>query len=357
MENKGREYSRTSCIYKQVKGNDNCPIIGAIAWSMIIHPAIHQKKMKKRRIGIFSLLGIPLLGVISCSSDHDSKEEPKQYKATITRVLEYAPAFGQFVNELPRYEVGDTAESMRVKAEKALINNEVISLGGFGGYVVFGFDHTIENITGKRDFKVLGNAFVHNAEPGVILVAYDKNKNGVPDEEEWYEIAGSEHGNSKTIKEYSITYYKPSKEHDAADTALDHYIRWTDNQGNEGWKTKNKFHQQSYYPQWIEAESITFQGTLLPNNAVQVGQTATSWQLQPFAWGYADNYPNRQEGAAIDIDWAVDQGGNKVYLPGIDFVKVYTGLNQEAGWLGETSTEVAGAIDLHLEGTSIQTLK
>lgn len=36
----------------------------------------------------------------------------------------------------------------------------MISLGGFGGYVVVGFDHTITNVTGKRDFRVLGNAFI-----------------------------------------------------------------------------------------------------------------------------------------------------------------------------------------------------
>ena len=28
---------------------------------------------------------------------------------------------------------------------------------------------------------------------GVIMVAYDKNQNGMPDEDEWYEIAGSAH--------------------------------------------------------------------------------------------------------------------------------------------------------------------
>jgi len=222
-------------------------------------------------------------------------------------VFEYAPAFGQFVNELPPYKIGDTAETMRIKAEKAIQNNEVITLGGFGGYVVLGFDHTVPNIAGKRDFRILGNAFGNNAEPGVILVAYDKNKNGFPDEEEWFEIAGSEHGHTKTIKEYAITYYKPSTDLEEAKGELKHYIRWTDNQGEEGWKAKNRFHQQSYYPQWIKEESMTFKGTLLPTNAVNVNQTGDGWQLKPFAWGYADNYPNAQDGTTIDIDWAVDK--------------------------------------------------
>lgn len=303
-----------------------------------------------KRLILFALSSLALCSGISCSSDSEpGGKETITVKKTVTKVLEYAPAFGQFVNELPPYETGDTPESMRLKAERALMNNEVITLGGFGGYVVFGFDHTIENRPGKRDVRILGNAFTHNAEPGVILVAYDKNKNGMPDEDEWFEIAGSEHLNPAVIKNYAITYFRPTKSAVETPGEVERYIRWKDNQGNEGWKTKNQFHQQQYYPQWIKADSITFSGTLLPNNAVQVGQTENSWQLKTFGWGYADNYPNTREGATIDIDWAVDQAGNPVHLPGIDFIKIYTGLNQEAGWLGETSTEVAGAIDLHLE--------
>ena len=35
-------------------------------------------------------------------------------------------------------------------------------------------------------------------------------------------------------------------------------------------------------------------------------------------------------------------------LPGVDFVKIYTGVHQVNGWLGECSTEVMGVEDLHL---------
>ena len=55
------------------------------------------------------------------------------------------------------------------------------------------------------------------------------------------------------------------------------------------------------------------------------------------------------EKSSFKIDWAVDAAGNPVALPGIDFVKIYTGVNQFNGWLGECSTEVAGVTDLHLE--------
>ena len=304
----------------------------------------------KRNSGIAMLASIAIVAFNSCSSDSTSQpDDPKVYKANVTKVLEYAPAFGQFVNTLPPYEEGDTVESMRIKAEKALQNNAVITLGGFGGYVVFGFDHTIANIPGKRDVRILGNAFANNAEPGVILVAYDANKNGIPDEEEWFEIAGSEHEKGSVQSGYEIVYYRPAKALDDSQEEIEQYIQWEDNLGNKGWKKKNSFHHQSYYPQWVTSDVLRFKGTLLPANATKVNESESGWKLQPFAWGYADNYPNKHEGSTIDIDWAVDKNGNKANLPGIDFIKVYTGLNQEAGWLGETSTEVGGAIDLHLD--------
>ena len=61
-----------------------------------------------------------------------------------------------------------------------------------------------------------------------------------------------------------------------------------------------------------------------------------------------DNYPNSSERARMDIDWAVDNEGNKVSLDRIDFIKVVCGMQQVCGWIGETSTEVMGAADLHI---------
>lgn len=55
---------------------------------------------------------------------------------------------------------------------------------------------------------------------------------------------------------------------------------------------------------------------------------------------YADNETNTNVESSIDIDWAVNNKGQKVNLPGVDFVKIYTGVNQENGWLGECSTEI-----------------
>ena len=71
--------------------------------------------------------------------------------------------------------------------------------------------------------------------------------------------------------------------------------------------------------------------------------------LYKFRYGYADNELNSKDESAIDIDWAVKfEKVKKVHLPGVDFIKIYTGVNQENGWLGECSTEISGVEDLHV---------
>lgn len=273
-------------------------------------------------------------------------QESVTYSKHIAQVFDYLPAVGQFVNKLPTYTTGESQTEMTAKAATALVGDKptMITLGGFGGYVVFGFDHTILNKPNVRDFKVLGNGFAGSSEPGIIMVAYDKNKNGKPDEDEWYEIAGSEYNNPNAIKNYTITYQKPTVEENKANTE---YIKWSDNQGQSGFKVKNQYNLQSYYPLWFTQNELKFTGTLLPSNYTQNPSTGF-WTGKQYAYGYADNGQNSSEDSNIDIDWAVDKNGNPVKLMGIDFIKVYTAVNQEAGWLGEISTEVAGAYDLHI---------
>ncbi len=277
-------------------------------------------------------------------------EEDKKFSEYIADVLEYRPAVGQFINKLPAYEDQNTEHHLLAKAKKALVGDtkDLISLGGYGGFVIFSFDHTIPNLTG-RDFKVLGNAFAGSSEPGIIMVAYDRNKNGKPDDNEWYEIAGSEHSSSETVKNYQITYFKPENEPSGEEK---NYIKWEDNQGNSGFKSKNRFHSQSYYPLWLHQSTLSFSGTKLKDNYTQNGGANAHWTGKAYDFGYADNAPNESEASNIDISWAVDKNGKPVHLIGIDFIKVYTAINQEAGWLGEISTEIRGAYDLWIKNST-----
>ncbi|MGL5681522.1 MAG: hypothetical protein ACRDDZ_00525 [Marinifilaceae bacterium] len=335
---------------------------------------------------IYLLTVAALAALQSCSNTEVANQEPEiETKATpyITQVIDFMPAVGQYINRQPNYEEGDTQETMNQKVLELIGHNkrDIVSLGGFGGYVIVGFDHTIKNIKGKRDFRILGNATYSTSssnggmlstgscEPGIIMVAYDANQNGIPDNDEWYEIAGSAHidptaeiwyqasveaGNNVNLyHNYEITYHRPTKE-PTNPTEWNTYIRWEDNQGNSGYRAKNEYNNQPYYPQWITADKLTFKGTCLPQNGIDKSGQGKFYVLHKFHYGYADNDINTGTEATIDIDWAVNTNGERVNLPGVDFIKVYTGVNQENGWTGECSTEICGIEDLHLLGESIE---
>lgn len=280
----------------------------------------------------------------------------------LSRVLDYCPAPGQFVNEMPEYEAGDTHESMLAKVAENLCGEErpgMISLGGFGGYVIVAFDHPVVNVPGEYDFKLFGNAFAAESaakggscEPGAVMVSVDANGNGLPDDE-WWELAGSEYAKESTEHGFEITYFKPADDHtaspDPSNSAITdrYFVRWTTNYPDEaeGYIQKVTFHKQPYFPQWIADSELHFSGTRIANNARLEG---SSYLLSFMDYGYVDNQPNSTD-PGFNIDWAVDAEGNPVTLTHINFIKVYTAVNQQCGWIGETSTELCGGVDLHPE--------
>lgn len=275
----------------------------------------------------------------------------------ISEVFDYVPAPGQFIHLIPEVTDGMSREQVLEAAARQLVGNErpgMVSLGAFGGYIVFGFDHPIANVEGEYDFKIYGNAMKSlgsgvdtSAEPGIVMVSVDTNGNGIPDDE-WFELRGSAH--DKAFANFTIRYSRPSQTETAEN------IAWTSNDPDSpsGIITLNDFHTQSYWPGWIEGEVLEFSGTRLPGNARNDNGT---WVLSPFDWGYADNRPDfvnvngnmepNPEAPGFNIDNAVDADGNSVRLTAIDFVKVYTAVNQTCDILGETSTEICGARDLH----------
>lgn len=315
----------------------------------------------------------------------------------LTRVYEYRPAPGQFINTLPLARVGEPVDSVLARCRASICGRidtttqifqgqvitridtvwaeSLISLGGYGGYVIVGFDHPVVNMH-TWDFDIQGNAFYSDmmvsggsCEPGIVMVGVDTDGDGVPsDGDKWYELAGSEYSHPKTQHDYTITYYRPDENKPKTPSATDHslidttYIRWTSNDVNpdstSGYMSRNSFHMQPYWPLWLQGEeTLTFSGTKMRCNAVDIGgNDGYPYFVQYcFPWGYVDNLPNhpsRQPGVdgynpGFKIDWAVDEQGRHVNLTHIDFIKVYNAVNQYCGWIGETSTEVAAGIDYH----------
>ncbi len=273
------------------------------------------------------------------SSNNSDGEITPHNSRYLYKVLEYVPAPGQFVNLMPAYKTGDTKQDMLQKCTQAIANNArgMVSLGGFGGYLTFCFDHSVQNVADTYDFQIFGNSFAGTSEPGTVWVSTDENKNGLPDDE-WYQLAGSEYFTDSTTHNYSVQYI-----HTNSST-----ITWQDNKGQTGIIEQNPFHAQDYFPQWLLTEaSETYQlsGSLLASHTYQkngvYGQIACDW-------GYVDNHPNSdEEGNSFKIEWAVDEAGKSVHLQAIDFIRIQTAVHESYPQIGELSTEITGAIDLH----------
>ena len=294
----------------------------------------------KRFFGVL-FVGLFAVAAPSCNIDEEfTADVPVPLK-----VLEYTPAPGQFINDLVASGFDGTqttAEKAVAYAQNRLNDNLYVSLGGFGGYIVVGFDHDVSNFYQQYDFEVLCNAFDGSSEPGVVWVMQDENRNGEPDDT-WYELAGSETGKAETIQNYEVTYYRPTEPKSA--------VQWSDNQGQSGEirYLGGRHSGDSYFPLWIEGESYTLTGTRLQARNYNDG---VNWVNPYYGWGYADNespadYLAKRKSNTFDISNAIDGEGNRVSLEYINFVKIQCAVNAVSGSLGEISTEICGVRDLN----------
>ena len=271
-----------------------------------------------------------------------------------SKLIEYQPAPGQLINT-------DGAGSYEAARSVIGSTKGLVSLGSYGGYVVYGFDNPVVNDPDNPygvDFVIFGNPQPDWSEPGIVMVMKDENHNGKADDT-WYELAGSDYFFSTTSHNSSVTYYNPLLSGNSD-------VTWTSSDFGSGTIYSNSFHKQAYFPSeeffnGTTSESVTFSGTRIAGKIDTSNPSSQKSFLRRF--GYADNclrnnngystpdnpYTEETEGCggdAMDIGWAVDAEGNYVNLDQIDFVKIYTGVLASAGWLGEISTEVCGIVDV-----------
>jgi len=326
-------------------------------------------------------------------------DEIISYSPYIADVLDYIPAPGRFVNSDLGYSTTppNSYEEVLARCKTIICGgkiNKEISLGGFGGYVIFAFDHTILNIPDVPDFKIYSPVRISdpdpsgdpalrhvlsNSAPGIVWVAFDANNNGRPDEDEWYELRtpsskGAPNQTPKFTTNYKVTYTQNQNTNTYTGARLDsatvrrylipEHIKWEALAEKEETLVKKQLVgyipkliydvNASYWPLWITDHTLTVTGTLLPDNGEEKWSlfndgtgdklivNSSRW-VQPGT--YADNHPDTK----FDISTAVDKNGEPVHLPGIQFVKVQTGVNLQLGIYGSSCTAIQGAVDLHLK--------
>ena len=273
-------------------------------------------------------------------------------KSLVNKVYEFMPAPGHQVNGYSI--VGDMIRdgaSMQEACDTVLRHWQKmwsVSMGAQGGYVIAGFDHSVEN-SGNYDLVIKGNPFSYQSEPGVIWVSQDVNGDGLPNDP-WYELAGSEYGTENGTLEYAITYYKPKSPRS--------HTAWKDCYGNTGivpymslWNT-----HAYYWQDWVGGTEHTYFGTRLKDTHTYENKYTNE---PPFAWGYADNqgsdyFLNKDFDADRSMGYykisnAKTWDGKDANLQYIDFVKVQTGQTGYSPNLGDISTEVYGIWDYHIK--------
>lgn len=294
----------------------------------------------------YSLIAFLALVFVGCNKDEEliienggqEEETPQPPSRPLAyEVVEYLPAPGQYINEaVTGFNNIFTMEEAVSHAQERLSKGLYVSLGSWGGTIIVKFNDPVVN-SGGYDFSISSNTFDSSNEPGIVWVMQDANHNGKPDDE-WYELKGSHFGEEGYERNYWVRYERPGAKENTP---------WEDSNGETGyiyWSAA--YHPQDfYYPNWVKEDSYTLYGSRLPLQAVQDPVTQ-QWTNLPFAWGYVDNNGedflkdgNRNQ---FRISDAVTNDNLPINLPAIDFVKVQTAVNGNAGWLGENSTEVCG---------------
>ena len=265
------------------------------------------------------------------------------------------------------------------------------------------------------DFTLYGNAMTTWAEPGVVQVSkngtkwytlagslhyqtpvYTKTDAGV------YTVT-----KSGAVWNYEAVYTNPIPANDTLATGnmgtsgSNVTYTFTGAGTGSGSVVYNNWHQHNYFPLYnnyfvsvnghtaldgiknlIEGLDLssyaeydnTGSAAALTMRGVRLFSEGNSYAPDKFLFGYADCHPNglltteqvnpyttgrtsnsNSNGDPMDLSWAVDDDGTPVELDSVRYVRVYTGVQQMNGIMGESSTEILGSHRATLKGGSAAT--
>jgi hypothetical protein len=310
-----------------------------------------------------------------------------------TRVLEYAPSPGQFVNVAAFNDPGRALGPPNGGGTLSPSNTSVVTLGGFGGSITLGFDHLVldelPSATNPHglDLIVFGNAFWVGGDPtrrfaelAIIEVSRDTNANGLADDA-WFVIRGSHLPitpvSASTLQTYddqtSDATYPPSS---AAWIPPSRSGQWSIG----AFALPGTIYAGSLPPILVhpEGESAVIEQTRgyadstptlvlgdidwpgARSGASVVPDNTSDLTISPQAfYTVADDpthvgiTPGSGGGDAIDIATAVDPlTGEPANLAGIDFVRITTGVPWTVGIFGEVSAEIDAVADVRTPALS-----
>lgn len=261
--------------------------------------------------------------------------KPVVYVKNAYGVLEYLPAparnhnwsiigdaeFWDYGSEFPLAFNDFLARATEIRKQDF---SAALVLGSWGGSATFKFDHTVVNAPGKPDLEL--SATCSRLDLPAVYVAYDRNKNGQPDNDEWYEIKNDDYG-LEDLPEYAINFTYQKTVTDARKIST--YFNWKDNQKEpaQGEVCNSKsysssitmdgaFSTKGFFPGFSMIDIPSKQVALL--NGWAESFTRTGKRITKDLTG-AVSFAQKLN---IDIDQAVNNKGERVQLPGIDFVKI-----------------------------------
>lgn len=277
-------------------------------------------------------------------------------------VESYLPAPGQFVNE-GAYQNPD----------KTLTGSAIVTLGAFGGNIIYKYDEPIQNNPNNPygiDFIVYGNCFINQsdgttsqgaAEPAAVMVS--------PDGTNWYELAGSEYYTAAAQHNYTLTYTNSDTEFKQATD-----VKWTDSEAESGVLPVNEYHKQPYYPNpefynsfnrgigkndTYTAESVSFGGTKIDAGFYPFGYADSHSEAEGMKNAavnpYVKNHETFYNGDGFDISWAVDGDGNPIKLDEIRYIKMYNPTFSIGAATGEKSPEIKTVLRAKADESAVGT--